>query len=626
MLTPEQLAHCADDIVELYSKLNEEIVRDIARRIAKTGDVTPSGKLQILALQNSGMLAEDILRSVSGYSGISEQTLYDLFENTGITAVEYDMEIYTANGLNPLPLNMSPAAMQILEAGFNKTNGNLRNLTQTTATTAQADFISECTLAEMKVESGAFSPQQAIVDAVRKLASKGAFVQYPSGHRDKLDVAVRRNVMTGIGQTTGEICLGYAKELGCDLMEITAHAGARPSHAAWQGQIVSLSGQSGYLSFSDIGYGTGEGFKGWNCRHDWYPYFEGSARAYSDEALARLDEQNIEYPDGSMHTLYEAEQQQRAFERKIRETKRILAAQDEFIKNTADSPLGKAMQNDFDKQSITLKRQEAQMKAFCEKTGLRVKSERVQKYGFGKSVSQKAIYKDKALFQEYRYYMGEHAQAHSIEEFRDIYLGNSREYNLFKKVKEVNSLYKTDFGKIEPYKIFELDQKALREKRYNFTGTYKKSGNFAIMEYNNQFYFAHSLANLDQGVETKAFARYKGNKSHLARNSHAETERYFKTFNVTQDTGKKLPEGYSGNTRFQTFFDTEAKLFESLERIWYTSDVTDIYMLSERGMCDSCKFVAEQFMKKHPEASINIVSGKKAAKISWKGRKPYVGL
>lgn len=135
MLTPEQLAHCTDDIVELYSKLNEEIVRDIARRVAKASDVTPTGRLQILALQNVGMLTSDILQTVSQYSGMSEQLLHDLFEDVGIMSVEYDMDIYTANGLKPLPLNMSPAAMQTLEAGYKKTSGNLRNLTGTTAVT-----------------------------------------------------------------------------------------------------------------------------------------------------------------------------------------------------------------------------------------------------------------------------------------------------------------------------------------------------------------------------------------------------------------------------------------------------------------------------------------------------------
>lgn len=432
MLTPEQLAHCADDAVALYSKLNEEIVRDIARRIAKSSRLTETGRLQILALQDVGMLTSDILRTVSKYSGTSEALLHDLFEDAGIMSVEYDMSIYTVNGLNPLPLNMSPAAMQTLEAGCKKTNGNLKNLTGTTAVTSQTNFINACTMAEMKAESGAFSPQQAIVDAVRQIAKVGAVVRYPSEHEDKLDVAVRRCVMTGIGQTTGEICLGYARELDWDLMEITAHAGARPSHARWQGQIVSLSGKPGYLSLTDIGYGTGEGFKGYNCRHDWYPYLEGSRRMYSAEELAKLGAKDIEFPDGSMHTLYEAEQYQRACERKIRETKRVLAAQNEFIVNTESEPLKRAMQNDFDKKAIVLKRQEAQLKDFCKKTGLRVDTSRTQKYGFGRSAAQKA---SSSANRHYKQWSKEHNinTIKTLAEYYNIKYNDKSRYSLLKQ-------------------------------------------------------------------------------------------------------------------------------------------------------------------------------------------------
>ncbi len=151
----------------------------------------------------------------------------------------------------------------------------------TTASQAQQAYIRAATLAEMQIESGAFDYATAIRNAVQSAAQEGAWVSYPSGHRDRLDVAVRRAVLTGVGQTTGQIGLAYAQDMGCDLMEITAHAGARPSHAAWQGKLVSLSGRTGYLSLRDIGYNTGPGFKGWNCRHDWFPFFEGlSESAY----------------------------------------------------------------------------------------------------------------------------------------------------------------------------------------------------------------------------------------------------------------------------------------------------------------------------------------------------------
>ncbi len=143
--------------------------------------------------------------------------------------------------------------------------------------------------------------------------------------------------MAGISQITGYMSLANAEMMGQDLMEITAHMGARPSHAEWQGQIVSLSGRRGYLSLSDIGYGTVEGFKGVNCRHDWYPFFEGiSEPAYTKKQLRNIDPPPFEY-EGRLYTAYEASQKQRQIERAIRKTKRELTAyqaaglEDDFV-------------------------------------------------------------------------------------------------------------------------------------------------------------------------------------------------------------------------------------------------------------------------------------------------------
>ena len=453
MLTPEQLAHCADDILELYSKLEEAIVRDIARRVAKTGTMTDTAIWQAQHMQELGTLNSDILNSISKYSGKCESELKKLFEDAAITATEYDNEIYRANGLNPKSIKVSDTQLQILEAGYKKTQGNLSNLTLTTAVSSQTSFINACSLAELKASSGAFTPQQAIADAIKQVAQDGAFVIYPSGHRDRLDVAVRRNVMTGIGQTTGQICLANAQELGCDLMEITAHAGARPSHSYWQGQVVSLSGRKGYLSLSDIGYGSGDGFKGWNCRHDWYPYF-GGTRMYDEEKLTQMDAKNIEYPDGSVHTLYEAEQKQRAYERKIRESKRILAAYDESIKNADDEAIKKAYQNIFNKESVKLKNREAELNNFCDKTGLLKRNDRVQKYGFGRSTAQKAV---SSANKHYKTWNKEHNinNIKTLAEYYNVKYNDTERYALLKNY--VSSIDKgmlsplTGFDKYEEY-------------------------------------------------------------------------------------------------------------------------------------------------------------------------------
>ena len=170
---------------------------------------------------------------------------------------------------------------------------------------------------------------------------------------------------------------------------------------------------------------------------------------YSDKDLKELDAENIEFPDGSMHTLYEAEQYQRVLERKIRETKRILAAQDEFFNNTSSESMKKAIKNNFDDFSIKLKRQEAQMNAFCEKTGLLVDNARVQKYGFGRSTAQKAV---SSANKHYKTWSSEHNinNIKTLAEYYKVKYNDTARYELLKKY--VNSV---DRGMLSPLTGFD---------------------------------------------------------------------------------------------------------------------------------------------------------------------------
>lgn len=395
MLMPDYLEHISDDIVELYSQLDNAIIADIARRLVKTGRVTATAEWQIKRAQESGLVYDAIIQKVAEITNASEKQVANLFEDAGIKSIDFDASIYEAAGLSPLPLKLSPAAWQVLRAGLAKTNGLLHNLTMTTANQAQQTYIQAATMAEMQIESGAFDYTTAIRHAIKMASSEGAWVAYPSGHRDRLDVAIRRAVLTGVSQTTGEISMAYAQDMGCDLMEITAHAGARPSHAVWQGKVVSLSGRPGYLSLSDIGYGTGPGFKGWNCRHDWFPFFEGlSESAYPREELEQLNNATVIY-NGAEIPLYEATQLQRKMERSIRAVKRELVGYDTGIKETSDITLKQGLKTDFDAASVKLKVQEAKLKDFLQQTGLYMDTSRVQVEGFGRSQAQKAVHATK---------------------------------------------------------------------------------------------------------------------------------------------------------------------------------------------------------------------------------------
>lgn len=367
-LSPDYYENCTDDIISLYSKLEDAIVSDIVRRIMKTGQITGSAEWQIKKLQEAGLLYEDILQIIAGMTDSTEAHVKALFEDAGVETVEIDNESYKKAGKAPIDIRQSPAMLQVLEAGYKKTLGNMKNLTLTTANTSQTAYINACNSAYMKVSSGAFSYQEAIKQAIQETAQHGTTVLYPSGHTDRIDVAVRRSVMTGLGQTCRQISLTNAEEMDCDLLEISAHSGARPSHAVWQGQIVSRSGRQGYLTLSDIGFGTGEGFGGWNCQHDWYPYFEGiSTRNYTQAELDALNEKSIEY-NGKMYTEYEISQIQRRYEREIRAAKREQTAYKTAVEES-NGELKEVMQTALTHSNAVVKDRQAKMREFIRQTG-----------------------------------------------------------------------------------------------------------------------------------------------------------------------------------------------------------------------------------------------------------------
>lgn len=392
MLTPDYYFNCTDDIIEVYSKLDQSITRDIARRILKAGYVTEGAKWQIQVEREAGLLYDDIISSIAEYTETSESAVKALFQDAGITSKDFDDKIYKEAGKTPIPLKSSQAMLQVLQAGIEKTNGLLSNLTKTTALSAQTAFIDACTLAEMEITSGAFDYNTAIRHAVESAISQGCYVEYASGARTTLEAAVRRAVMTGVSQTTGEISLANAKEMGTDLMEITAHGGARPSHAVWQGQIVCISGKrSGYLTLSDIGYGEVTGFKGVNCRHDWYPFLEGvSTLAHTKKELEDLKNATVTY-NGKEIPLYEAQQKQRAMERIIREERRKALGYEEAAKTATNKKLKEDLETNYYTCAQKIKQKEKIYDGFCNETGLTPQKDRLYKYGYNKSESQKVL-------------------------------------------------------------------------------------------------------------------------------------------------------------------------------------------------------------------------------------------
>lgn len=415
MLSPDYLQHCTDDIVELYRRYEDSLIQDMARRLVKLG-VTETSLWQIRMYQEAGGVFDDAMKRMAELSGVAQKELTRVFQEAGAQTLAFDNSVYERAGLEPIPLRQSPVMLQILTAGLSKTNANIHNLTGTTAVTAQQAFIQASNLAYMQVAGGGMSYQQAIIGALHGLAEEGLHVLYPTGHKDKVDVAVRRNVLTGVNQTAAQLQLENARQVGSTFVETTAHFGARPSHHVWQGRVFHIGGaMDGFEDFeSATGYGTGAGLCGWNCRHGFYPFIPGvSTLNYTPEQLEDMQTRTVTF-NGREMPEYEATQAQRRMERDIRATKRVLLADEEAIQTATELAKQRveaadhsiimqieeakkidALKQAYQRDSQKLKKQMDALQDFLDQTGLPSQSDRTQVVGFGRSEAQKAVWTGK---------------------------------------------------------------------------------------------------------------------------------------------------------------------------------------------------------------------------------------
>lgn len=384
MLPPSYLDAMPDAFVQLAQQVEDEILQDVARRIGKMGTLTETADWQLWRYQQTEAVRENVVKLLAKYSGKSEATIRRLLKEAATEAMEREDAIYYHYNLEPTPFEESAALNNLLNAGARQTCGTWRNLTATTANTVSGAFERTLDVAWGKVATGAFDYKTAVKQAVDSLADEMPEITYPSGHTDSLEVAARRAVLTGVNQTAGKLQEARMDEMNVEFVETSAHGGARPSHAEWQGRRFHRGGAVDYLGkhYPDFeqatGYGTGAGLCGWNCSHTFFAVFPelGDPPTWTEESLQELNARNIEY-NGKLYTQYEVNQMQRARERNVRKWKKRYLAESAAGSDTTDS-------------AVRLKAARQSLSEFAKATGGRVDSARVSVPKFGRSEASRA--------------------------------------------------------------------------------------------------------------------------------------------------------------------------------------------------------------------------------------------
>ena len=386
MLAPDYLDHAPDRLVLLFQQVEDDILRDVARRISKMEALTPTANWQLWRYEQTEALRQDVVKKLARYTGRSEAEIRRLMQEAATRAMENEDEIYYHYGKEPTPFSENATLQALLNAGYQQTAGTFHNLTATTANTVSGQFEAALDRAHLKVSSGAFDYKNAVKSAVDSLADTMKYVPYPTGHTDTLEVAARRAVLTGVNQTGAKLQVARADEMGVEFFETTAHGGARPSHAEWQGRQFHRGGAVDYMGkhYPDFeaatGYGTGAGLCGWNCRHTFFAIFPelGAPPAWTQESLEALNARDIKY-NGGRYTRYEISQMQRARERTVRKYKRRYLAEDAAGADTTAS-------------AVKLRQARQDLADFISATGGRADSARTSVAGFGRSEGSKATW------------------------------------------------------------------------------------------------------------------------------------------------------------------------------------------------------------------------------------------
>ena len=382
--SPELLDAMPEELAELYRGLEDALLMEICSRLKLRDELNEVTVQDIKALRSHGIDLKEIEKAIRQTTGISEKKLNELIDDVVERNQKYYTEVIDLARVTQPDVLVDATTIDTIKRqtwdvfrNITASMGFLVDAGRTMLPPAKA-YQWALDAATLKVESGAISYGQAIKDTVRELASGGLrVVDYESGHRDHVDVAVRRAVMTGVSQMCSKYTEQAAEYLETPYYEVSAHAGARDvpgrspwsSHKEWQGKVYSTRSGDIYPNIYEVcGLGAVDGLEGANCRHRRNVWVEGvSERTYTDEQLAHIDDGLGCTFEGKTYTAYEATQMQRRIERTIRKQKRL---------KNAYSVAG--LEEDATAANIKLRRLNEKYKEFSKAAGLSEQPERLK--------------------------------------------------------------------------------------------------------------------------------------------------------------------------------------------------------------------------------------------------------
>lgn len=329
MFTPEITEAIPIALEQIFDSLQMSIMTEIVRMLLEAAEIIPSAGYKMSRLYDLGTSKKRIKDIVARTLNLSDREVENIFTNITESGYNEAESAFIEQGKEFIPYSENEPLQQFVRAVQEQTQNECKNITQSMGFakrqpdgslgfTPVSDYYQE-TLdkAVTEIASGASDYNTVLEKTITEMTNSGLrTVDYASGHRNRVTVAARRAVSTGLNQVVGKINEENAEKLGTNYFEVSWHSGARPSHQVWQGRVYSKEELE-----SVCGLGTVTGLCGANCYHSYSPFTPGiTPRTYTDEQLEKMNaEENkpVEY-NGKNYTKYEATQRQRRLETEMR--------------------------------------------------------------------------------------------------------------------------------------------------------------------------------------------------------------------------------------------------------------------------------------------------------------------
>lgn len=393
--------HVSLRMESIWTDAENRIIQDIVRRIKTYGHITSTADYQINRLIELGKSREEVEKIIKEALDLSWPEMFKLYDDIAEWEYVRNKDIYEQVNREFIPPEANDWLIQTSEAVKTQTMDELKNISQSygfavdmggkIVFTPYAEYYQKYVdSAIMDIVSGGYDYNTVLRRTVTQMTNSGLrTVDYASGWSNRAPVAVRRAVMTGVGQITGNIVDRQAEELGVNYFEVDWHPGARPSHRVWQGKVYTKE-----ELVTVCGLGTGPGLKGWNCYHDYHLFWPGiSERMYTDKFLAQQNAKEAQTKNwhGKELDAYDQTQQQRKMETAMRAQRSKIAA----LKT-----------GDYDKDRLMIEQAKYQAQlyeytVFSNKMGIPQQRERIYMDGLGNAAGSKnkysELYKEKVI-------------------------------------------------------------------------------------------------------------------------------------------------------------------------------------------------------------------------------------